>query len=414
MTKLNAIEEKALSKILPKVSILPKVEKTLQALRKSATELKYVVDIRCGGSVAKNTYLAGDYDCDVFVRFDKKHIGISKLLLKLLEKAGIKPVLVNGSRDYFQAKIDGIQYEIVPVLWINDPKQAENVTDMSVFHVDWVLERTKGNDLSNQIRLGKAFCKANRVYGAESYIGGFSGHVLDILTIYYGGFREMLSAATNWPEKCVIDPMQFYAGKDALSLLNEAKIVSPLIIVDPILPSRNAASALTLEKWRLFKQAAVAYLGKPSASYFEIKEISAASLASLGTVITVKATPLSEKKDVAGAKLLQAYDFIRNALTENGFTVNGSDWTWKFGADAQFFYALPSKKIDPSYEILGPPIKMTKACDAFMAARSRVVEKTVGAEKRLVAIETRAFVDADAFISSLKKNPYLIERVKFA
>jgi len=130
-----------------------------------------------GGSAAKGTMIRGGFDCDVFVRFDMSYQGemISDILdpvLKIFK--GVKRL--HGSRDYFQFIKDDIVFEIVPVLKISNPEKAINVTDISPLHVDWV--RTSISGLCDEIILTKLFCRAQGVYGAESYIKGFSGHVI--------------------------------------------------------------------------------------------------------------------------------------------------------------------------------------------------------------------------------------------
>src|SRR3972149_3567125 len=69
-----------------------------------------------GGSVAKNTFLKGDFDVDLFVKFDYSYRekNISDLLEKVLKQ--YNPERVHGSRDYFQLTKDNLNYEIVPVL----------------------------------------------------------------------------------------------------------------------------------------------------------------------------------------------------------------------------------------------------------------------------------------------------------
>ena len=223
------------------LSIKKKLDMINQLLKKNKIKAKAVL----GGSFAKNTHLKDDYDIDIFVKFDysyeKKEI--SNILDKVLSP--LKAERVHGSRDYFQIK-NKLSYEIIPVLDVKDVSKARNITDMSPMHVDWVRKNINGKE--DEIRLAKLFCKANDIYGAESYIQGISGHVLDILVIYYGNFIKFLEAVTGWKdgkkEKEVIDFYNFYKG-EAIRKMNRSKTLSPLIVVDPISPDRNAAAALS-------------------------------------------------------------------------------------------------------------------------------------------------------------------------
>src|SRR3989338_8070005 len=137
-----------------------------------------------GGSGAKGTWLSGSHDMDVFVAFDyKKYADHSSELSGLLEK-GLKKAFpktgidrLHGIRDYFQLSYQSLMFEIVPILKINKAEEARNITDISPLHSAWVNKHAA--KVKDDIRLLKQFCKANNMYGAESYIGGFSGYVLE-------------------------------------------------------------------------------------------------------------------------------------------------------------------------------------------------------------------------------------------
>ena len=72
--------------------------------------------------------------------------------------------------------------------------------------------------------------------------------------------------------KEVIKPFNY--DKEVLKEMNKSKIVSPLIIVDPVQKERNAAAALNKEKFELFKIICKRFLKEKSPDYFEMKEVS--------------------------------------------------------------------------------------------------------------------------------------------
>lgn len=179
-----------LKKITPdRQALLRKSARTIAAIQQEAAKKKVKCHIMLAGSLAKGTVLKQNVDCDIFVRFDYtyKDKDISKLLKPLI--ATFSPAVVHGSRDYYTFKKAGITYEIIPVLHITDPKDAQNVMDMSPLHVAWIVEtlkkkkderqdgKAKKMSIPQEIMLAKQFCKAAGIYGAESYVGGFSGHV---------------------------------------------------------------------------------------------------------------------------------------------------------------------------------------------------------------------------------------------
>src|SRR3989344_6340542 len=77
--------------------------------------------ISVGGSFAKDTWLRGMCDIDIFVQFeyslykDKSH-QLSDILEKSLKR--FHPERLHGSRDYFRIYRDQILFEIVPILYI--------------------------------------------------------------------------------------------------------------------------------------------------------------------------------------------------------------------------------------------------------------------------------------------------------
>src|SRR3989344_5465726 len=216
-----------------------------------------------GGSGAKNTWLLGTHDIDIYVKFNySKYKDKSELLSELLYKSiktKFKLTRLHGSRDYFQTKIGKFTVEIVPILDIKDSSEAKNITDVSQLHVNYVQKYKK---LANEIRLAKLFCKASEVYGAESYIQGFSGYVVELLVINYKSFKNLVKAASSWKPKTIIG-----SNKDADNL-NYSKTISPLILIDPVQHDRNAAAAISDEKYNQFIKACKNYLKKPSESLF--------------------------------------------------------------------------------------------------------------------------------------------------
>jgi len=337
-----------------------------------------------GGSIAKDTWLKDNKDVDIFVQFPynkyKQDSGkLSNILKKVLKEAFTKEKIVtmHGSRDYFQIEYKDIIFEIVPILKIEDASAAVNITDISPLHAGWVNSKSK--KLKNEIRLAKQFCKAQKLYGAESYISGFSGYILEILVVEYGGFEALLKASAKWKEKTVLDPSNFHKNKNmVLFELNTNKLQSPLIIVDPVDKHRNAAAALGLEKFRLFKSKAKSFLKKADASYFDFQEMDLEELLAKAKKSKLKAvylevTALKGKRDVIGAKLLKAFNFLLKELKAYG--VAHSDWDWEEGKPAQFYLLLKKDHLGKEELRRGPPIKIEEHAKQFKKKYKGYFEK---------------------------------------
>lgn len=383
-------------------STLAKVNKFLSALNSELKRVNVKARAVLGGSYAKDTWLSGDYDVDVFVAFDLRHKeqNLSDLLERALKKW--KHERIHGSRDYFWIR-DGLRYEIVPVLDIKKPDQAENVTDFSPLHVAWVNKN--GKKLKDDIRLAKKFCKGASCYGAESYIRGFSGHVVDILTIYSKGFIPLLKSATKWKPKFVIDYYKIYKGK-ALFMMNQSKTEGPLVLVDPVQPGRNSAASLTRENFDKFVKAGKSFLKRPSASAFIEKTVDFKKLK--GTLVKVSIKTLDAKEDVAGTKFVRAFEHVRNQLSE--FDVKDAGWLWDKKENGTWWFLLKKEKLSSTKEWPGPPVKLTAAVKNF----KNKYRKTFVKKNRIFAVVDREFTAPVALIRYLLKGDFVKSRVKSA
>ena len=301
------------------------LEKAFREKKKEATKeikdfmaklKKLKLNVFLGGSFAKDTWLEDDFDVDLYVKFPHKHRGenISEMLQEKLKK--FKYEKLKGSRDYFRIKEGKFVYEIVPVLEIKG--KAENITDCSLEHVKFVNKNVKNK---NDVRKLKLFLKANKLYGAESYLSGFSGYACELLIAYYKNFDNLLKNVAKFGENKIIDVKKYYkSDRDVLNNLNESK-VSSLIIIDPIDKKRNASSAVSNENYERFKKLCKDYLRNPSEEYFKIKKFDIKEVNA--DVVFVKHFD-NEKRD--GGKIMKVYNQVKFLLEKNEFEIEKSDF----------------------------------------------------------------------------------------
>ncbi len=408
---MQKILQKALNKVKPGKAeqkfLKSKVDGFLKKLNKAIPDQAVAI---VGGSAAKGTWLKNDYDVDIFARFNlayqKEDISkiLEKSLAKLFKKSQIE--ILHGSRDYYQVKSGKFTFEIVPVLDIKNAGQAINVTDVSPLHADFVIKEIKKKPkLADEIRLAKQFCKAANVYGAESYIKGFSGYLVEVLVIYAGSFEKFIKLFSKIKEKEVIDFMNYYKNRNVFREMNISKIYSPLIVVDPVQKDRNIAAALSKEKFLMLKKAAIGFCKNPSLGFFEVEKIDIKELKKAGALI-INAKPLKGKNDVVGSKLLKVYDFVKRELEENDFTLKDSGWAWEKEA---IFWFMPEQCILPDTKIrIGPPARAKQNAAAFRAKYPNSYEQ----KARLYAVVKRQFREADKFIKEyVLKSAYIKDKV---
>ncbi len=398
-SKINEILKKAASEIRPEKSDYKEVQEVLGEISAQLKKMKADAKVALGGSFAKGTFLKNDHDVDIFVMFGKRHAedDLSGILEKALKK--FSPERVHGSRDYFHVK-NRLSFEIIPVMELKKPEDAKNVTDFSPLHVNWFLKN--GAKYKEDVMLAKKFCKSAGAYGAESYVNGFSGHVIDILVVYYKGFMPLLKASARWKKKQVIDFYNRHKG-NALFDLNKAKTQGNLIVIDPVQPDRNAAASLSDEKLGLFVSAAKKFLKSPSEKFFQEKKIDIEALLKKGAIV-IEAEPLEGKEDVSGAKLLKAFEFARKGLSE--FGINESGWQWKKKGNALFWYIPKISELSAEKEWQGPPAEMKKMADEFR----KKYKKTFIRAGRVYAIVKRKHTSPKSLAKELAEDKYFRER----
>ncbi len=390
------VEQDALAQLKPSSDAQQALLNVAHAFVKELQERIDCASIHLGGSVGKGTWLADNADIDVFVSFEKGTEALSEILEESLESYA--PERIHGSRDYFRITREGYIFEVVPIIAITDPKDAENITDISPLHVTWVTTNAD-EDMKDQIRLAKAFFKAQRIYGAESHIKGFSGYVLEILTIHYGSFTQLLKAITKWKEKTVVDPAKYH--KDVFFDVNASKLVSPLIVIDPVQAGRNAAAALSMKRFTQCIDAAKAYLKSPEITYFTPQEITLPEGA-----IVLDITLPEGRPDVAGCAVEKVYKHILHALKQHEFVVEDTDLV--FDQDkATMYVVLKEVTLSDMQEKQGPPADIAAHAQSFRETYDNVQEK----DGVLYATIPRVYVNAKDLILERIKDDYVTEKV---
>tara|TARA_Y100000034_G_scaffold129475_1_gene186017 strand:+ start:4390 stop:5604 length:1215 start_codon:yes stop_codon:yes gene_type:complete len=353
---------KILKEIKPTVKEKQRVKKIIESVLKGIKIKEAKLEL--GGSYAKDTFLTGGYDIDIFVKFPYKKYkdkDLSEILHKRLSK---KHKRVHGSRDYFQLQKKGYTFEFIPVLDIKDSLYAKNITDVSPLHKRWVKKHLKKCD---EVRLIKKFCRAQNVYGAESYIKGFSGYVLEILIVNYGSFFNLIKAVSKWKLPLYIDVGKYYRSKkDAFKKINKSKRQNDLVIVDPTQKDRNASAAISKEKINTFVKSCREYLRNPSDEFFLEKKIRIKDLiieSGENRLLLGKVKPLKGKKDIVGSKVLKVYDYLGKKLKKHEFTILKSNW--HFNKESLIYYIIKDEILSEKVIHKGPPLKQKKHVKEF-------------------------------------------------
>ena len=255
---MKELIEEALKQVEPK---LEEKEKLLNLKDKILNEINDLeltnVEPKVVGSIAKGTFLEGT-DIDVFLVF-LKGTDLKKEGLDVARK-----ILPNGKElyaqhPYLRGEIEGVGIDLVPCFAIDNSTESISAVDRTPFHTDWVISNISG--LENEVRLTKQFLKAIGAYGANSAIGGFSGYLVEILCIKYGGFLNLVKEMSQWRPPVLINKID--KAPD-----------SPIMICDPVDDKRNVAAGVTLKGLGTAILASKSFIDKPSMNFFypEYKE----------------------------------------------------------------------------------------------------------------------------------------------
>ncbi|PIN80881.1 CCA tRNA nucleotidyltransferase [Candidatus Woesearchaeota archaeon CG10_big_fil_rev_8_21_14_0_10_32_9] len=403
------ILEQVKKELRPDEKSSEKAREFVKLLNITLSNLKINAKAELGGSLAKGTHLKNKHDADIFVRFSKEYRGknISEPLKKVLKKLKITFDEVHGSRDYYQVKKE-VTYEIVPVMFVENYKDADNVVDMSPLHVKYFELKVKQNKkIRDEIRLTKQFMKVAKAYGAESYIQGFSGHVVDLLIINYGSFERLIKTASKWKHRTIIDIEKYHKFPEMS--LNSSKILGPLIVVDPVQKNRNAAAAVSIECYTRFKKACKEFIKKPSLDAFRIKtleeEFKLVVSKKKEKICQILVKPLNGKRDVIGAKALKIKEYLDTSLKKNDFEILWTSWDFS-EKETKMIWIINKQKLSDTIILEGPLLEMK----SFVLEFKKKHKKTIIKKDRLYAEEKRKYYEPGALLKDLIKNKYVKEK----
>lgn len=192
-----------------------------------------------GGSLAKGTWLRGVKDIDIFLIHETRE-QLDQALARYpqhFQEHGLTVRVLTGSRPYYQTRLAGYTIELIPILRITHPREAENTTDISPFHVHFVRQHLTDPD---EARLFKYWLKQKEAYGAETYRHGLSGYAGELLTIIFTRFEAILAWLAAQEALPLKPPLPW---ENAFTGMAEG-----IILPDPVMPWRNAGAALSREQ----------------------------------------------------------------------------------------------------------------------------------------------------------------------
>ncbi|WP_430515197.1 CCA tRNA nucleotidyltransferase [Pyrococcus woesei] len=390
---IEDVIEEVLQKIVPSEEEKRFIKTLMEEIKEKAKETIEELNLNAKpyfvGSLAKDTYLAGDHDVDLFIAFPLD-TGLEELKEKGLEigkalgnKLG-KYEIAYAEHPYVRAKYKGVKVDIVPCYDVKSWKDVRTAVDRSILHTKWVLENLHGRN--NEVRLFKRFLKGINAYGSEIYVRGFSGYLAEILIIEFGSFLSVLEKADFMLRKKIIDPKEWIKKESEIAMKTikrEVEEDKPLIVIDPVDPRRNVAANLSWERFGLFYFSSIQFLKKPSLEFFfptKKGEDYREELRRKGThIITLLFTPPDLVDDLLLPQVEKTAKGLAKALEIEGFKVFGVDY------GRNFIFLEVDRVEKPRIEIKKGPLYFTSHGRRFYEKNERVwIEgKDLMAEKKV-------------------------------
>ena len=417
MKDLSKLLKDVLTKVKPSDEECNKLNavaaKVMNRIKLSVKRRELNVNVILIGSAARNTWVAGDRDIDIFIGFDPSvprndleyyGIEIGK------EIAGNSYMIQYAEHPYVRAKIDDFIFDIVPYYKVDAATRSISAVDRTPFHQQFVTANLNGRE--DEVRLLKQFFKGVGIYGAELKIKGFSGYLCELLIINYGSFLQLLNDATNWKSRKYI------------SLLREKNGIefdNPLIVVDPVDPKRNVAAAVSTESFFNFIDAAREFLSNPCIEFFFPPQIEAVCAEDLREILSKRGTKIfafSFKmpelvEDIAYPQLEKSVKSMCKALSRAGFQPLRSDIYYNTGL-VVLLLEMIVWRLPPLHKHVGPPVEYREHAQKFKNKYLNDPSVFSGPfiqDSRYIVEIPRKYLSAEVFIERELKNLKLSEAV---
>ncbi|MCX8197986.1 MAG: CCA tRNA nucleotidyltransferase [Candidatus Micrarchaeota archaeon] len=369
--------------------------------------LPEAVEVRLAGSLAKGTNLKGKNEFDIFLLFPRHYqrheltvIGLSHARRAF---AGMRVESRYAEHPYLQVISGSYLADIVPAYKIEDASGRGTAVDRSPLHTVFVNSRLNQAQ-KDQVRLLKQFMKNFGIYGAELRVEGFSGYLCELLVAKYGSLLSLMEAASGWSH-----PVIFVDGEGDEKEARE-KFTSPLVVIDPVDPSRNVAAVVAQTSLSRFIFECRRFLKSPSSRFFfskkrimgagkirrAIKERGTECLAALFPA--PKAIP-----DILWPQLKKTAQALVRLLEENGFGVFGY-YHWSDGEECAILFELSCGRLPSVKKVVGPSISFAADVEAFVKKHNRALNIHLEHD-RIVAVERRKESSAKRLLAGACKNP---------
>ncbi len=362
--RLDQVTDEVLEDVIPDDDERDRLRDVFENVRRRAREAiderGIDADVELVGSAARDTWISGDRDIDVFLLLpdDLPRDDLEETGLDVGKQVFPDGVVEYAEHPYVKGHDRGYDIDLVPCYDVESATEAKTAVDRTPFHNRYVSERLEDTD---DARLLKSFTKGIGVYGSELRTRGFSGYLCELLVLHYGGFEEAIEAASDWSPQVTID-IEDHGTKE---------FDDPLVVVDPTDPERNVAAVLSLDNFARFVHACRRLSAEPRKSLFFESNPGTVSREELEKYIEDRQTTVVcvtfESPDVVEDQLYPQLRKTESSLVDEverrGFEVLRSD----VAADDRGLILLEFNIAEQSRveRHLGPPVHVRQHAESF-------------------------------------------------
>jgi tRNA nucleotidyltransferase (CCA-adding enzyme) len=393
LEKIDKVCSRVKKRIVPTPQLRRMVEQKSEEIRRAVQEQcakdHLEAEVRLDGSVAKDTWVRGYEEVDIFMRVSPR---LTKEQLRQVclptAKRALRPnVSIErfAEHPYIESavKFDSghLKVNVVPCYNVERGNWL-SATDRTPYHTAYVRERMT-NQERDEVRLLKAFMRGIGAYGADIKTGGFSGMLCETLILAYESFRDVGKEFAQWRAEGYIDVENYYAGRasEVHRIFRE-----PLVVIDPVDKGRNVAAAVRPEQLWNFVSACRHLVNHPSTTMFSEPKVAPLTkiefrrlLRARGsTLLCVVTGRINAVVDILWSQLYRTERALLHHLENNDFTpIRTASWSDEKNLSLVLF-EVETDPLPRSRKHLGPPVARAAESASFLAKHQRNAETVSG------------------------------------
>ena len=375
MVAFSPLEESVLAEIRPRDDEKNHIRTVARSLVDAINETGLATGMIVG-SVARDTWIRGDRDLDIFLLFpaslsreELQAVGLD-LARKVADAAGGVSREKYAEHPYIHASLEGLDVDLVPCYDVPDPSAIQSAVDRTPFHTRYIKDHIF--PYIDDVLLLKQFTKSGGIYGSDQMTEGFSGYLCELLILHYRGFHSLVRAAADWKPGFMVD-IQDHRGKT---------FHEPMVVIDPVDPGRNVAAAVSLSRMCEFIELCRGYLEKPGPAFFSPAQPGRYTCEEFGSAIRERNTAFYSVvfqtppyiEEIVVPQLRKSMHAVVALLSRHEFVVNRASYCMH-PEKCMVLFELLVDSLPPVQRHFGPPVWSRENSTRFLSKYQEGREK---------------------------------------